>query len=988
MKRTIFLAFMLSSMAFLAQDSKNLLCHGDFNEAGFGGEVRTDWVPGMFAVSQHTEEMTWNRCLKFELLKMAVSDDGVRRLNGNVMLGKDGPRPGFVVKPSTQYQFSFEVRGTVPNAGVKASLWTGDSTNTYDGLTHIKTSLGGYKVTSEWTMLRGTFRTGPDTRRAALNFQLWADSRQIKDFRWQDGQYLLIDNVQVQEKASLGSTTGPDEESGADAVLALLMPAVDVDGFSNYKTGQPAAVDSRFSLRHEGDTLRLEVFCPSPVPVRAENRDNGTKVWSGDVVEVFFGPVEGVKDRLLSQFVLGAGGGRYRGNGAGEIQEYDSWQAMPEVTADGWRATFAIPLRELGFTGTPAAGEAIAFNVCRQRQGELTSWAPVRNGFHEVSQYGLLVFGSGQDYAQRILATMGEKVEALSQEWEQFAAGDAPIGALIVMGRNLRRKQQELRFAQEQYVLGTMPVTGDYSLPLEPWIENLVLDNKKPIALKAAVNERQALPLTITNRTSQTAAYRVLLHSGEKMTMYALETHGLGGGFPPSQVTLREAVAMKDDNSGQGAGRYDALPKMNQISAVTIAAGATGVVWIDFDCRGVVPGEYAGAIRIIPLGGDGGFLKGTTTYRGQARDFPVKLTVLPITLPLRPPRPAWLMGPGDTEDLFLMQAELGGRMVMINPWSLKFTFNDKGELVNGDLPEVAAFIKTRLEWHQRHGIEGGPRFLVGFSAYTVFAQQYLPKTIKEMTPEWCLAWKNNLLALDKLLQDNGITQDDYVIEVIDEPNGKNIERDLEVSRIARETLPGARLSMTWAAPNFNHTPDSIRRFMPYINDHCIWTGHLSNPAYRELARELRSTPGQHYGIYSCSTSLREDLYRYYRLHAWRALEVDAETVGLYVFCNAPHGRAGATDWKTVASGGITYRSGDESIPTVRSEAFRQGMTDLAYLELLRTLAVGDSADAVAARAFLAKAPVEVVVEKQYDATLAEQKREQAIEFILKLQAQK
>lgn len=64
------------------------------------------------------------------------------------------------------------------------------------------------------------------------------------------------------------------------------------------------------------------------------------------------------------------------------------------------------------------------------------------------------------------------------------------------------------------------------------------------------------------------------------------------------------------------------------------------------------------------------------------------------------------------------------------------------------------------------------------------------------------------------------------------------------------------------------------------------------------------------------------------------------------------------------------------------------MTDLAYMELLRTLAVGDSAAAVAARAFLAKAPVEVVVEKPYDSTLAEQKREQAIEFILKLQAQK
>jgi len=988
----MFLVFMFSGVAFWAQGSVNLLRHGDFNEAGFGGEVRSEWAPGMFALSQHTEEMTWNRCLKVELLKMAVSGDGVRRLNGNVMVGKDGSKPGFPVKPSTLYQFSFDVRGTAPGAGVGACLWSGESAKTHDGLTQAKTSLAGFKVTSEWTVLRGTFRTGPDTRRAALNFKLWSDSAQVKDFRWQDGQYLLLDNVQVQEKASLalGLADGAGESAagGEAAVLALLAPATDVDGFINYKTGQPAAVDSRFGLWLEGDVLHLDIFCPAPEPVRAENRDDGSKVWSGDVVEVFFGPVEGAKDRLLSQFVLGAGGGRYRGNGAREVAGYDSWRAVPEVTAAGWRAVFAIPLRELGFAGVPAAGETIAFNVCRQRQGELSSWAPVRNGFHEVSQYGLLVFGNGQDYARRIIATMGEKVESLSQEWDEFAAGNAPIGELVVMGRKLRRRRQELRFEQEPYVLGTMAVTGDYSLPLEPWVENLVLDGKKPMAVKAAVNERQALPLTITNRTRQAGAYRVLLHPGEKATMYGLEAHGLGNGFPPSRVTLREAVAMKDDDSGQGGGRYDALVKMNQIGTVTIAAGATGVVWVDFDCRGVAPGEYSGAIRIIPLSGDGGFLKGTTKYRGQARDFPVTLTVLPIVLPLRPARPAWLMGRGDTEDLFVMQAELGGRLLMINPWSLKFSFNDAGELVHGDLPEVAASIRTRLEWYRQHGVEGGRRFIVGFSAYTVFAEQYLPKAIKEMTPEWRLAWKNNLLALDKLLRDNGVGQDDYAIEVFDEPNGKNIDRDLEVSRIARETLPGAKLSITWAAANFGHTPESIRRFLPYINDHCIWAGHLSNPAYRELARELRSTPGQHYGIYSCSTSLREDLYRYYRLHAWRTLEFGAETVGLYIFCDAPHGTAGATNWKGPASGGITYRSGDESIPTIRSEAFRQGMTDLAYLEALRQLAVGDSADAVAARAFLAAAPGEVVVEKPYDPTLAEQMREQAVAFILKLQAPK
>jgi hypothetical protein len=987
MMQKVCLFWVVLSAVCLGQGGSVLVRNGDFNAEKFGGEVRTEWAPGMFALSQHTEDLSWNRCLKVELVKMAVTETGARRLNGNVMIGADGPRPGFPVKPSTLYHFSFEVRGTVPSASAAACFWTGDSTLTRDGLTPARTSLGGFLVTSEWTVLRGTFRTGADTRRAALNVKLWSDSAQVKDFRWENGQYLLIDNVQVQEKAAVGlAEAGDGAAPSAPPALALLVPAAEVDGFINFKTGKPADVDSRFSLRLEGDVLLLDVFCPSPAPVRAENRGDGSKVWSGDVVEVFFGPVEGARDRLLSQFVLGAGGGRYRGNGAGEMMEYDRWEAKPEVQTDGWRAEFAIPLRELGFSGMPVAGETIAFNVCRQRQGELSSWAPVRNGFHEVSEYGLLVFGTAQDYARRILAGLGEKPEALNAEWDEFAAGQAAIGDLVNLGRSLRRRHQELRFQQEPYVLGTMPVTGDFSLPLEPWVENLVLDNRKPMVVKAAVNERQALPLTITNRTRQAVAYRVLLHPGGNV--YGLEAHGLGNDFPSAQVTLREAVAMKDDDGAQAGGRYDALVRMNQISTVTIAAGETGVVWVDFDCRGVAPGEYPGAIRVIPLQGEGGFAKGTTKYRGQARDFPLQLTVLPITLSTRPALPAWLMGRGDTEDLFLMQAELGGRLLMINPWSLKFKFNDQGELVDGDLPEVAAALRTRLEWYRKHGLEGGPRFIVGFSAYSVFAKQYLPKTIKEMTPEWRLAWKNNLLAMEKLLRENGVDQDDYAIEVFDEPNGKDLDRDLEVCRIARETLPEARLSITWAAANFGHTPDTIRRFLPYINDHCIWGGHLSNPAYRELARDLRSMPGQHYGIYSCSTSLREDLYRYYRLHAWRALEFDAGVVGLYIFCDAPHGTAGATNWKGKANGGITYRSGDESIPSIRSEAFRQGMTDLAYLDVLRRLAGGDSADAVAARDFLAAAPAEVVVKKSHDRGVAEQMRHQAIDFILKLQNKK
>ena len=149
-------------------------------------------------------------------------------------------------------------------------------------------------------------------------------------------------------------------------------------------------------------------------------------------------------------------------------------------------------------------------------------------------------------------------------------------------------------------------------------------------------------------------------------------------------------------------------------------------------------------------------------------------------------------------------------------------------------------------------------------------------------------------------------------------------------------------------------------------------------------KELQDA-GEEYMIYYCSTSMRESLYRYYRLHAWRTVECGAKVIGLYGFVDAPYGSVGAVNWKTAAAGGLTYRSDDDCISTVRHQAFRMGVTDIAYLGLLKRLAAkGDSDLHKEAARFLQEAPKKAIRDA-HDSNCANELRSKAIELILKLQ---
>ncbi|MDY0177008.1 MAG: hypothetical protein RBT25_08990 [Lentisphaeria bacterium] len=974
----------VSLFCFVLCASDNLLRNGDFEQDNFRQEVRSDWLKDHHEISLFQEDYTWNKCLKLEVKKIEPDAEGVRKIYARLWIGFDGKTPGLQVKPNCTYQVSVELRGNVPSASVSTAMWDNDDPSPWEGLTNGSLEPpGGAKITGQWSRIQGRFRTGSDTKRAAVVVSLWGDSARQSNFDWEVGQYLLVDNVSLSEVRSLGEEQVSDLPS---TVLnrKIIQPSEEQhSGFLNIARLDAAKEDTRFSIQQQQDGFLLDIFCQQSEPLRANVKEDGLGIWADDAVEIFFGPGSS-KDRNLSQFVVAAGGGRYMGNGTEQLHDLHLWQASTKAEEGGWSLQVKIPYSLLGFAGPLPSGELLPFNISRQRKGEYSSWAPVRNGFHDVPNYHFLLLGSKKDYAKKILDSLGKSCpENLKPAWQALAAAQAEPVELYRQAYTLERMLFNHRIGSASYLLGRVSPHGDFSMPFEMQSEMLLFDDK-PIKLRAAINEICPLPLMISNRSSKLASYRVFVHPNVEFRMP--ESGGLLEDFPGANISLYEGIVVKDGEEQEPSLRLDPLPLMNQANIVTVPPGGSALVWVNFDCSGVKAGNYKGAIRVTPLTEYAEMPK-SVKYIGGAKDYPLELELLPIELPMKNPRrPSWLMTNSTIEDVYKLHGELGGRLMGINPWSFKFSFDEQGEITSETiLPAVVDSVKTRLAWNEKYGFEGGMKVFVHFSTYRVFERAFLNKKIKFGTPAWRNAWRNNLLAIAANMRECGLQDDEWGIEVFDEPQGKNIEEDLEVSRIARETLPNILLSITWAADNFGHTPDTIRRFMPYINDHCIWHGHLNKPAYRELAAELRAK-GMHYSFYACSTSLRLNLYNYYRLHAWKGVEFGAELIGLYVMINAPTGTHGSTNWKMPSSGGIAYRSDQQCIRSIRMEVFRQGLTDIAYLDLLEDLCKGkDSATAREALKFVQEAPKKAAIELSHDRNAADRLREQAIQYILALQ---
>jgi hypothetical protein len=152
-----------------------------------------------------------------------------------------------------------------------------------------------------------------------------------------------------------------------------------------------------------------------------------------------------------------------------------------------------------------------------------------------------------------------------------------------------------------------------------------------------------------------------------------------------------------------------------------------------------------------------------------------------------------------------------------------------------------------------------------------------------------------------------------------------------------------------------------------------------DPEYLPQIKKIQQKKGVTTAIYECATGLTEDLHTYFRLHPWRVEQGKYDVLGFYNFSAANWGQVGASDWKRIPLGAISYHSNNSCIPSIRFMVMRRGVDDIRYLHALKAWA-----DKPEVAAFLKSAPEEVLG-SSYNKSLPDKIRSKAVELLLKYQ---
>lgn len=948
----------------------NLVRGGDFTAA------RKDLWPlattngGRCELAQ--EEGSWNKHGRLVVDRATTNDNGYVVWNAVAVAGGDGKTVGIPVKPGRLYDFSVELRGSCGKAGVNARFWNGK--DIWSKGEHAK-CLGNVAIRKDWTLFKGSFKVPEGRDRAAVMLQMWA-STQYPPRTLKVGDTLDFDNLIIEESSDgFDALTGKGGSVEPVAPVKALAAGTEFSDFLPFraKKGTAPRTTAKASVR-PGDDGFLVAFQLDD----ADGFDSGNakSAWSGDVIEVFFGPVADNVDRPFTQIAWNPSGAKFtcisKGTGS------DGWQIVRSEVKDGkWRGLVKVPYAFLGWRRAIQRGEGVDFNlaVTRKRTGEMLAWAPVRESFGEIERFGRLYAGS---YADAFRFYHPDEKDAPAER----AAFETRVAAL----KTAAKQAEYDRLANRAFTVAPIPVDSDFSVPFVP---RAAFHPPTNIVVKGAVNERIGVPVALLNLTDRAEEYVVRLETDtadpDPAKAYAEKQHnGTWGlkGFPEAKLTARVAVRMKDTDAEPVTLRLEQLPKMNEACTVVVPPKEAGVVWFDFDATDVKPGTYRGRLRVIPLGQASkwapfrGVAYHQRTYSGKMQDIPFDLVIRPIVLSREPARPAGFFQSADSDSQFDLMYDVGARDFMISPWDFRWARTPDGKHYDYSKPDalLEKVKKSVLETQARMARRGGrATYLIGFNTFVVFRGT---NGFKNDLEGALRLWPEYLAGVKRCMNEWGVADSDYSIEVYDEPDPKGFEEICRVHRAAKAAVPGVKLLLTLGA-HIMSAPE-MRTLDPVIDGWILWRhGYFSRPEHLAYVAEALAA-GKRVWHYTCNTSGRTPIYETYRLHDWFGWRHGLSGNQFYIF-QEQTGGYGPADFKVAMSSGIVYKSFETTMPSLRYMSMRRGEEDIKYLDLLQKTA-GDKPDV---KKFLAEAPVRVVETERHDPTTSDRMREQAAELILK-----
>jgi outer membrane protein assembly factor BamB len=375
-------------------------------------------------------------------------------------------------------------------------------------------------------------------------------------------------------------------------------------------------------------------------------------------------------------------------------------------------------------------------------------------------------------------------------------------------------------------------------------------------------------------------------------------------------IVLREVVETGTVNGEPAA---DALPALGDAGLVTVPAGGAVKIWVSVDARSARPGTYAGKIRVTPL-----------DKRIGAIELALKLDIPNLAMPAEMPLKlcTWdyvpnKMFPGRTREVLDDMTRHGVNVFPRSTAMPNGTVDAEGRLTMDWTP-----LDKELDLLAGRGIilfqflHPPIRFAAGISA--------------EAQRRAEIAY---LHAFRDRLKSRGRGYADYAFYPIDEPGldyGPNTANLVDAGRLYREADPLFRI-YTDPVPGLSWK--DFERIAPYVD---IWAPSMrlvSGLASGDPRIKSIMSSGKTLWSYECVSQVKSlSPLRYNRANAWRAKFFGLAGLGFWT-----HSTIEYDPW--LAGKGINDEyalvyPGELPVPSVRWEAVRDGMEDVAAIALL------------------------------------------------------
>jgi len=904
-------------------------------------------------VSLFIEDRSWNKCGKCEVVKGVPDKDypGHTVFSANALIGFVEPGRGYPVKAGVRYDVSFDVKSLAGDMVVNADVvaWTGGAY--WKDRKMVKSVVpGGVKASGDWRTFKGSFRVPEGAVSAVLRLSIWSSTKWEKTHQFAPGDAFLFDNVRLSE--SKRNLDAPSEDAPQAALRKSVAAGEEFDDLVSFKDGHtPASEKTRFCVRRDGDSLCFDIVAEEPNGVAVGSAD---KVWSGDTVEIVVEGRGGM--RIRTHIAFNNAGAKY--TNAEPNGRNDDWDVEIKREKTSWTARVRLPLKFLGLNDPL---EEIGFNVARARTKAKTfdCWSPAAS-FHDPASFGRLLVNG---YSAALEKEFGGSFSVSTR---------AEFNATWAACEEKRMAEKLARFKDAKFSVAPVSKTSDWT---QPFLPEEIFDPPSNIVLKAAINEIAALPLAVANLSGRVEDYSVVLETDGGILPGEF---GLRG-FSPEKVRMLKGVRIRDVDGPSPSTRFDPLVDMDVAGTITVPPREAGLVWCDFDCTGVWPGKYEGFLRVIPLCEEGRFSgRGEKLkYSGKMQIIPLSLEVVNAEIPLRPAIPAQYFMAAPSKEAFDVAFQIGAEAFQVHSWSFAFERDSAGNLDLNRPKEaalgVAATVSNHVAWAAEYGFR--PKFVVVYSAMEACASIY---GCAKDEAAFRRIWPQYIRGVKKVMNEAGVPDEDYVVEVKDEPKPNALGRLLEAHKMAKEACPTVRLMMLLAA--WKPTVAQMREFVPYADVWNFWSdAYFKTDENLAFVREIKSA-GQPIRSYSCEITTRMSPLHYYRHHAWRAERHGLDGIDMYQLFDHIHNRElGRKDFATTPGVGLIYGSFGKPVLSLRYMALREGFTDCKMLAALKARNAV-AADPVTTE-FLKSAAGEVLERHPNDAAFPEKIRSRARDML-------